>query len=141
MKRSRKKSNKLLVREGEIMLSHTTLKKWSMELEDMNHGKEGRRFVYPDSFMEALGYCHLYMHLPFRQTADLVKSYLKGKTKTPTYSAIWKRVDKLRVKMNPKLGKNIVIAIDSSGVKVVNRGDWMRQKLQKRRGFLKIRVE
>jgi hypothetical protein len=42
--------------------------------------------------------------------------------------------------MNPKLGKDIVIAIDSTGIKVANRGEWMRQKWQKRRGFLKIHV-
>ena len=68
--------------------------------------------------MEALGYCHLYPHLPFRQTEGLIKSHLKEKSKTPTYSAIWKRVNKLHIKMNPKLGKDIVIAIDSTGVKV-----------------------
>ena len=43
-------------------------------------------------------------------------------------------------KKNSKLGKDIIIAIDSTGVKVANRGEWMRQKWQKRRGFLKIHV-
>ena len=106
----------------------------------MNRRKEGRRYVYSETFMEALGYCHLYLHLPFRQTEGLIKSHLKEKANTPTYSAIWKRVNKLHIKMNPKLGKDIVIAIDSTGIKVSNRGEWMRQKWQKRRGFLKIHV-
>ena len=122
------------------MLSFDAMESWSIELKEMNHKKEGHRFVYPESFMEALGHCHLYLHLPFRQTEGLIKSHLQSKTKTPTYSAIWKRVNKLDIKMNPKLGKDIVIAIDSTGIKVANRGEWMRQKWQKRRGFLKIHV-
>ena len=140
MKRNWKKYNKSLVRRGEIMLSFDAIDSWSTELKEMNHKKEGRQFVYPETFMEALGCCHLYLHLPFRQTEGLIKSHLKKKSKTPTYSAIWKRVNKLHIKMNPKLGKDIVIAIDSTGVKVANRGEWMRQKWQKRRGFLKIHV-
>lgn len=141
MKRNWKKYNPSLVRRGEIMLSFDVIESWSQELKEMNRGKEGNRFVYPESFMEALGYVHLYLGLPFRQTEGLIKSHLKEKTKTPTYSAIWKRVNKLHIKINPKLGKDIIIAIDSTGIKVTNRGEWMRQKWQKRiRGFLKIHV-
>ena len=140
MNRNWKKYNHSLVRRGEIILSFDTIESWSTELKEMNHKKEGHRYQYPESFMEVLGYVHLYLHLPFRQTEGLIKSHLKEKTKTPTYSAIWKRVNKLHIKMNPKLGKDIVIAIDSTGVKVANRGEWMRQKWQKRRGFLKIHV-
>ena len=32
------------------------------------------------------------------------------------------------------------MAIDSTGIKVANRGEWMRQKWHMRRGFLKIHV-
>jgi len=92
----------------------------------MNHKKEGNRYQYPESFTEALGYVHLYLGLPYRQTEGLIKSHLQSKTKTPTYSAIWKRVNRLHIKCNPKLGKDIVIAIDSTGIKVANRGEWMR---------------
>ena len=122
------------------MLSFDAMGQWSAELKEMNHKKEGRRYVYPDSFMEALGYCHAYLHLPYRQTEGLIRSHLKAKAKTPTYSAIWKRVSKLDIRTNPRLGRDIVIAVDSTGVKVANRGEWMRQKWQKRRGFLKIHV-
>ena len=140
MNRNWKKYNQSLVRRGEIMLFFDAIDSWSTELKEMNHKKEGRQYIYPESFMEALGYCHLYLNLPYRQTEGLIKSHLQSKTKTPTYSAIWKRVNKLNIKMNPKLGKDIVIAIDSTGIKVADRGEWMRQKWQKRRGFLKIHV-
>ena len=122
------------------MLSFDAMEQWGTELKEMNRRKEGHQYVYPESFMEALGYCHAYLHLPYRQTEGLIKSHLKEKSKTPTYSTIWKRVNKLDIKCNPKLGRDIIIAIDSTGVKVADRGEWMRQKWQKRRGFLKIHV-
>ena len=85
MNRNWKKYNESLVRRGEIMLSFDAIDSWSTELKEMNHKKEGRQFVYPESFMEALGCCHLYLHLPFRQTEGPIKSHLKNKSKTPTY--------------------------------------------------------
>jgi hypothetical protein len=33
-----------------------------------------------------------------------------------------------------------VIAVDSTGIKVANRGEWMREKWNRRRGFLKMHV-
>jgi len=57
MKRNWKKYNKSLVRRGEIMLSFDAMEHWDEELRSMNHKKEGNRFVYPESFMEALGVC------------------------------------------------------------------------------------
>ena len=122
MKRNWKECNQSPVRRGEIMLSFDAMQQWSAELGEMNHGKEGRRFVYPESFMEALGYCHAYLHLPYRQTEGMIRSHLKGKAKIPTHSAIWKRVNKLDIRVNPKIGKGMVIAADSTGVKVANRG-------------------
>ena len=32
----------------------------------------------------------------------------------------------------------IVIAVDSTGIKVHNRGEWMREKYKRRRGWIKI---
>ena len=56
------------------MLSFDAMKSWSTELKEMNHKKEGNRYQYPESFMEALGYVHLYLGLPYRQTEGLINS-------------------------------------------------------------------
>ena len=39
-----------------------------------------------------------------------------------SYFAIWKRLNKLNLKINPRLGKDTVIAIDSTRVKAADRG-------------------
>jgi len=38
--------------------------------------------------------------------------------------------------------EDIVIAVDSTGIKVANRGEWMREKRKssRRRGFIKIHI-
>jgi transposase len=38
------------------------------------------------------------------------------------------------------LGNDIVIALDSTGIKVANRGEWIRHKWHVRKGYLKIHV-
>ena len=67
------------------MLSFDAMEQWGTKLKEMNRRKEGHQYVYPESFMEALGYYHAYLHLPYRQTEVLIKSHLKEKSKTPTY--------------------------------------------------------
>ena len=52
------------------------------------------------------------------------------------YSA-WKRLD---IEINEHVGNDIVIALDSTGIKVANRGEWIRHKWNVKRGYLKIHV-
>lgn len=37
-------------------------------------------------------------------------------------------------------GDDVVIAVDASGIKVANRGEWIRRKWKVRRGFIKIHI-
>ena len=51
-----------------------------------------------------------------------------------------RRVNKLDIEINQHIGNDIVIALDSTGIKVANRGEWMRHKWHVRKGYLKIHV-
>ena len=57
-----------LVKCGKILLDFDVIDNWDSELAEMNKDKEGRKFVYPDSFIKLLGYMRAYFHLPYRQT-------------------------------------------------------------------------
>ena len=46
--------NESLVKRGEVLLDFDVIDNWHLELEKMNEGKEGRKFVYPDSFIKLL---------------------------------------------------------------------------------------
>ena len=132
--------NEKLVRRGEILISDDVLQNWDKELAAMNRKKEGRRFVFPESFMKIVGYARVYFGLPYRQTEGLLRTYGNTIPKIPDYTAIHKRVNRLDIRINPKVGNDIVIAVDSTGIKVANRGEWRRQAWQMRRRFLKIHV-
>ena len=60
----------------------------------------------------------------------------------PHYSTISRGINKLEIKINEKLGNDIVIALDSTGIKVANRGgEWMQHKWHvRKKGYLKIHV-
>ena len=90
------------------------------------------------------GFLHYYFGLPYRQTEGLLRTYSSVLPRIPDYTSIQKRINKLKIseKMpkKKKKGKNIVIAIDSTGIKVTNRGDWMSKKWGQRKRFLKLHI-
>jgi hypothetical protein len=65
-----------------------------------------------------------------------------------SYSQICRRIDKLDIDINSGIdddddNKYIIIAIDSTGIKITNRGQWMDEKWNvqnRKRGYLKIHV-
>lgn len=141
------KYNESLVKRGEILLDFDVIDNWHVELEKMNEGKEGRKFVYPDSFIKLLGYMRAYFHLPYRQTEGIVRAHASNTLPSiPDYSRICRRINGLNIKIDDDANKSslhddyFIIVIDSTGVKVTNRGEWIRHKWNVKRGYLKIHV-
>ncbi|NJK78370.1 MAG: IS5 family transposase [Nanoarchaeota archaeon] len=106
-----------------------------------------------DTFVLMLGYAKAYFHLPYRQTEGIVKGHAKNKIPSiPDFSTINRRINRLAVKIKKDDGENanpseeeneyIIIAIDSSGIKKTNRGQWINKKwnMQSRKGYLKIHI-
>ncbi len=126
--RNWKKYNESLVKRGEILLDFDVIDNWDNELEEMNKDKEGRKFVYPDSFIKLLGYMRAYFHLPYRQTEGIVRAHAANTLPSiPDYSRICRRINRLNIKISDDdksslHDDNFVIAIDSTGIKVSNRG-------------------
>ncbi len=144
-KRDWKRINEDLVRRGELLFDLDFVKGWEDELEAVNKGKEGAVFRYPDSFVRLLLFMRVYLHLPYRQLEGFTKAlarYVKG-LKAPDRSSIQWRAEKLPVRLEKMLAdsnEDVIIALDVSGIKVANRGDWMRHKWKVRRGYLKIHI-
>jgi hypothetical protein len=92
--------NESLVRRGEILLGFDVIDNWNKELADMNRGKLGEPFHYPDTFVLMLGYAKVYFHLPYRQTEGIVKGHAKNKIPSiPDFSTINRRLNRLDVKI------------------------------------------
>ena len=144
--RNWKKYNESLVKRGEILLDFDVIDNWDSELEKMNEGKEGRKFVYPESFIKLLGYMRAYFHLPYRQTEGVGRAHAANTLPSiPDYSRICRRINRLNIKISDNdksnlYDDNFVIAIDSTGVSYKQRGEWIRHKWNVKRGYLKIHV-
>ena len=85
--------------------------------------------------------------LPYRQTEGIAQGHAKGKVPSiPDYTTINRRINRLDIKIKEDKSKEfeddyIVIAIDSTGIKVTNRGQWMREKWNvRKKGYLKIHI-
>ena len=126
--------NQSLVRRGEILLGFDVINNWDTELKEMNKDKVGEPFRYPNTFLLLLGYVKVYFHLPYRQTEGITQRHAHGKVPSiPDYTTINRRINRLDIKIKD-YNKNkefeedyIEIAIDSTGIKVTNRGQWMKR--------------
>ena len=146
------KYNESLVKRGEVLLDFDVIDNWDSELAGMNKDKEGRKFVYPDSFIKLLGYMRIYFHLSYRQTEGIVRAHSANTLPSiPDYSRICRRINRLNIKINDDNDDDVnnsslqhddyfIIAIDSTGIKVSNRDEWIRHKWNVKRGYLKIHV-
>ncbi len=139
--------NRSLVRRGEILFSYDFLDIWDSDLDLMNKNKKGKSsFVFPNSFILVIGYIRYFLHLPYRQTEGIINSTGKSlPVNPPSYGHICKRINKLNVNINDHDRKGdddyIIIATDSTGIKVTNKGQWMDEKWNvQRKGYLKIHV-
>jgi hypothetical protein len=142
--------NRSLVRRGEILFSYDFLDIWDSELDVMNKNKKGKPFIFPDSFILFIGYIRYSFRLPYRQTEGIINVPGKSLPSKPSYGHICKRINRLSVNINNGRVKNndddddgyVIIAADSTGIKVTNRGQWMDEKwnVLNRKGYLKIHV-
>ena len=62
--------------------------------------------------------------------------------KAPDYTTIWWRIAKMKIDLasSVDLDKDATIAVDSSGIKVSNRGEWIHKKWRVQRGFIKVHI-
>jgi len=136
--------NEKLVRRGELMFDVEFVKHQDKELVKLNKKKRGRPYDYPDSLFK---FCMVLYHLfnqRYRQVEGLLKklSILVPGLPAPDFSTPCRRFKKIDLKIPlPKDDEPFVVAVDSTGVKVTNRGDWMREKHgKKHRGWIKVHI-
>jgi len=137
--------NNKYIKEGELYLSFDFLKTWNKELEKANEKKEGAPYQYPPSLIRFSAVMKTVFHLGYRQQQGAFNSlskYILIPT-VPCYSQINRRVNKLGLDIVKSLDNDkepMIIAIDASGIKLYNRGEWAREKHKRRRPFLKLHI-
>jgi hypothetical protein len=140
--RNWKECNDQLVRRGEFYLDLECVKNWHRELRQMNRKKSGAPYKYPESFILFASVIYSFFHIPYRQLEGFIGklgTFVPGLI-SADYTTLHRRISKLALQI-PIPDDDVVVAVDSTGMKVTNRGEWMREKHGRvRRGWLKVHV-
>jgi hypothetical protein len=86
---------------------------------------------------------HTFLQMPYRQMEGFVRrpaAFIPG-LKAADYTTFFRRIQRLDLSLPvfPEfLAEDIVVAADSTGIKVTNRGEWMREKWRVSRGWIKM---
>jgi transposase len=137
--------NNKYIREGELYLSFDFLRTWNKEVRTLNSNKEGARYKYPDSLIKFCSAIKVVFGIAYRQEQGFLKA-LSRYVPIPSvisYSQIQRRVNTLGFDVVKELADSEdgqVIAIDSTGIKLYNSGEWIREKHKKRKPFLKLHI-
>lgn len=145
-KRDWKAYERKLIRRGELLIPIGMAGAWKRELEEMNDGKEGAPYDYPNQLIECLSFWKCLCKLPYRAVEGLGKQILNavGVFSRPDHSTLCRRFRDLGKKFynerrKVKNEEPIYAVFDGSGLKVCNRGEWMHYKHKgKRKGFVRI---
>jgi len=137
-KRNWKEYNEKLVKRGEFYIRPIFLVKWNSEIKQMNAGKVGQPYLYPKSMIESLAVLHC-KSFDYRALKGIIRVLSKRNYNFPVidYSQICRRVNNLEINFETH-EENLIVAIDGSGEKVGNRGDWIRHKWKVQRGWIKV---
>lgn len=147
--RNWKEYNDRLVRRGEITLYvEPAVLIQDEELRRLNKNKVGRKFQYGNGLIFAGFALKCFLRLAYRQTEGLIKD-IAGKlslSKFPNFRTIWDRItamkkEDIRFNITPlRPGEKVEIAIDSTGLKKVNDGEYRSIKYGKKKGWIKMHL-
>lgn len=137
-KRDWKKYNEHLIKRGEFYINPIFLETWNEEINEMNHGKIGQPYQYPQSMIEFLAILKS-KGFDYRSLQGIIRALSNriGHFPVISFSQIRRRILALPISFKNKV-KNLIVGADGSGLKISNRGEWMRQKWKVRRGWIKI---
>ncbi|MDI6916376.1 MAG: IS5 family transposase [Thermoplasmatales archaeon] len=138
-KRDWKTYNEHLIKRGEYyIINPRFLDNWLDEIKELNHRKVGQPYTYPNSMIEFLGVFRG-KGFDYRALQGIMRAFSKrlGPFPVISFSQIRRRIKKLSLSFMAK-SNDLVVACDGSGMKVSNRGEWIRQKWKVRRGWIKV---
>lgn len=136
--RNWKEYSERLIKRGEYYINPRFLETWLDEIKELNEGKIGQPYMYPTSMIEFLAILKA-KGFDLRALQGIVRALSKRLDNFPviSFSQIRRRIKKLPLNFNAK-GNHLITGTDGTGLKVTNRGEWIRQKWQVRRGWVKV---
>src|SRR3989338_8800268 len=133
--------NEIYVVRGEFLFDLDFVKSGDQELIEMNEGKRGAPFEFPESFINWLAVLSQWISNRGLQGVTRRFQFYGLIPKEADYSTISIRVNKIDTSFElPKEG-NISVSTDGSGMKMSNRGDYKETKYgDGKKKFLKVTI-
>lgn len=136
--RNWKEYNEKLVKRGEYYVNPRFLETWLEEIKELNFGKVGEPFLYSNSLIEFLAVLRS-KGFDYRALEGIMSALSKRLGNFPiiSFSQVRRRILALPVSFEAK-SNELVVGVDGTGVKVSNRGDWIREAWDVRKGWIKV---
>jgi len=134
-----KEYNQRLIERGRYYINPRFLENWNEEVRQMNAGKIGNPYFYPESMIEFLAILHCKGN-DYRTCEGIIEGISENyKFEFPiiSYTQICRRVNSLEINFEIN-EENLIVAGDGSGEKSTKRGGWMREKWKVRKGWIKV---
>src|SRR3989344_1723891 len=141
-KRDWKETNEKYVQIGYFYFNPAFLLTWNDELKQMNKGKIGQPYLYPESMIKFLAVLHC--KFDFRGLEGFMRWLSENyKFQFPIidYSQICRRYNKLEVNfkiLEEDMKDYLLVGVDGSGEKSTKRGGWMREQWKVKKGWVKV---
>jgi hypothetical protein len=139
-KRNWKVYHEELIIRGEFFFDFNFLDNWDEELSFMNKSKVGRPYEYPDGLFVWLS--PMYNFLDSRKLEGAMKklSHYIPRLQACDHSTIIERLNKLELALDIDKSKKYRVAVDVTGNKLSNRGEYIRHKWKVKRGWIKVSI-
>lgn len=125
--------NEQLVKQGEYVLSMDFVEGWDDELVEMNRGKIGAPYLFPNSLIGLQALWHA-KRLPYRMIEGMTRK-LCSIGQLPDYndySTVNRRINKFRFDLELPKGDSIFVFSDGTGMQVLAGGEYLREKYGKK---------
>ena len=140
-KRDWKAYNEELVRRGTFYLDFEWVKSWDKELVEMNRGKVGSPYEFPESLIKLQAVWLQFIDL--RGVEGITIQVVKiGKIPNYNdYSTISRRVNAMSTKIDLPDSKDIYVSTDTSGIKMNMSGEYFEAKYGNgKKKFIKVTI-
>ena len=138
-----KETDEKLIRRGELILDLESLKNHRKELKKMNKGKPGPHFKLANSYIQLLAAVRYLYQMPYRQLEGFTRTLHTLVPDLPPgdYSGLRRRI--LSLPVDPYRGlretnEPVIIAVDSTGIKVQKAGGWIERVHGKKKRYVKL---
>jgi hypothetical protein len=137
-KRNWVKYNEELVVRGEFLLDLDWVKSWDKEVDEMNDGKRGNPYQFPDSLIKLQAVWHQWVD--YRGIEGITRKLVEFDKlkKCNDYSTINRRVNKIETDFELPRQGSVSVSCDGSGMKMTNRGEYRQSKYGNRKKYLKV---